>query len=647
MAQNFNVTSELVSIDNIIGSKRIYNIPRYQRLYVWQKEQINTLLFDLYDAFKAQKTHFHLGNVLIVQPDENKNSFDLVDGQQRFTTLWLISLELGGCLHSFTKKNDGNLLLHFAIREDVKQYFENLLDGGKIDIDIDENNEGGSLGRIKDARKEIHNFVETRFKQNQIEKEAFAKFIREKIQLIETSIPKDSNLSKMFEVINNRGVQLQHHDILKSLLLSKIIDQSDRIAYSKIWNACANMDDYLERSITSELGIGNLSDCFDYWQHVFRFNDILGRCKGIKVEEQKSKSLLEILKNGKYKEIVKGDFNYHPDAEDEEFQNVRSILTFPQLLLHALRIYLVNNGTQDIHKINEKELLQIFKENFTDITEKKVKSFIQLLWKVREVFDKYVIKWVELEPKKEELTLKKIFLQNNKYKGKSWYIRRTLDTSNKGKELLQSMLYHSQQNATQYWLTPYLYRLLKDVNDDYTYLKKLDNVLFSLDEKEDKLIQRTRTIMEQNQLNISVDLQILNENLGTSFHRYWFYKLEFVLWHELNSKYDKWKEYRINSKNSIEHISPQTERYKEDTVSETLLHSFGNLALVSRKFNSEMGNASFREKQATFISKRNAGDIESLKLYLVYDNRNWGDKKCVEHFEFVIKILKQYFQKTQ
>lgn len=650
-----NVSSNLVTIDKIIKSSNIYNIPRYQRLYVWQKDQINTLLFDLYEAHISEKDSFYLGSVLLVRPNEENNIYDLVDGQQRFTTLWLLSLELGGNLEAFTHKPDGEILLKFAIRQDVKEYFKHLLKGNEIPID--ENKEGGSLARIKDARKEIQNFINSKFTEKASEKKKFTSFIRNNVQLIETQIPKESDLSKVFEVINNRGVQLQHEDILKSLLLSEINPQEERIQYSKIWNSCANMKDYLDRNLALETGTKNVSHCVADRQCNFIWFRVLDQCKNNQNWGENSKRLDIILKKENKKLLnQEEEYENHPNVSEDEFQRVRSILTFPQLLLHTLRIYLFRNNKPDINKINEKELLQIFKTHFIESINVKskrkeeVKNFIKLLWQVREAFDKNIVKWVEIEPNNEVLILKKIEAKNKFTRSPKWYIVHELDNSpeNKGKELLQSMLYHSQQNATQYWLTPFLNKILNDRSGIYEYLKSLDNTLFSHDEKEDTLIVRTRNIMEENESGNPIDFSILYENFGTSFPRYWFYKLEFVLWHELNGEYrQKWGEYRINSKNSIEHISPQTEKYKEDTVSEDLLHSFGNLALVSRSFNSEMSNDSFREKQATFITKRNSGDIESLKLYLVYENKTWGDTNCNSHCDYMMTILEQYFEKTK
>jgi hypothetical protein len=152
----------------------------------------------------------------------------------------------------------------------------------------------------------------------------------------------------------------------------------------------------------------------------------------------------------------------HQNSTDDELEPVRSILTFPQLLLHTLRIYLHQNGKKDIQRINEKELLLIFSEHifqkrYRDFEGKKegeeIESiaFMDLLFKVREAFDKYIIKWVEISDKNEVHLIKKVYKQNQKKGGWAYYLRRMKTQEFDGFAMLQSILYHSQQNTTQYW----------------------------------------------------------------------------------------------------------------------------------------------------------------------------------------------------
>ena len=66
---------------------RILNIPIYQRLFVWEEEQINRLLQDLEEAFKkSSNTPYYIGIITVVEKD---GQWDIVDGQQRLTFLSL------------------------------------------------------------------------------------------------------------------------------------------------------------------------------------------------------------------------------------------------------------------------------------------------------------------------------------------------------------------------------------------------------------------------------------------------------------------------------------------------------------------------------------------------------------------------------
>ena len=70
-----------------------FNVPIYQRLYVWGDDQIKTLLTDMANAFDRRDTQFFLGGTLLVEKttaedrDQGVRRFDLIDGQQRVTAL--------------------------------------------------------------------------------------------------------------------------------------------------------------------------------------------------------------------------------------------------------------------------------------------------------------------------------------------------------------------------------------------------------------------------------------------------------------------------------------------------------------------------------------------------------------------------------
>lgn len=76
--------------DHSVGSafKDHYTVPDYQREYVWQEEQVEQLLSDLLDAYTedSDKTYF-LGTIVTF---DTGNQFELIDGQQRLTTFFIL-----------------------------------------------------------------------------------------------------------------------------------------------------------------------------------------------------------------------------------------------------------------------------------------------------------------------------------------------------------------------------------------------------------------------------------------------------------------------------------------------------------------------------------------------------------------------------
>ncbi|MGU9939136.1 DUF262 domain-containing HNH endonuclease family protein [Empedobacter brevis] len=653
------ITSTLYTLNKVISDGLRFNIPRYQRLYVWEDEQIETLFNDLHTACIVGKEMYYIGGVILVRNNQNNELFDLVDGQQRFTTLWLMAYELGDLLLDFRNKYN-EPRIQFAIRPKVGKYFQEL--SSHEDLSTEQNGEFEDLVRIDLARRRLKELIKSKIK-TETERNIFADFLLEKLKFVITVVPQKTDLNKLFETLNNRGEQLSQDEILKARILSGIQSRAVRWKYSGMWNTCNNTRNYLEQALSYEVGSSRIvAGCYNDWTYDLKKVKLLFH----KDHSQQIDllSLDKILTKRKLEAIVKKDEenlpDLHPDASDDEFQKVRSILTFPQLLLHTLRIFRYNKQSNDIQRINEKELLKIFDEYFLpkkspttqdelDAFENDCKEFIELLFKIREVFDKYIIKWVEIDQNNEELMIKKVRKQNQKKGGWTYYLRREITEQFKGFTHLQGLLYHSQQNTTQYWLTPFLNWLLQhpSFEDAYDWLKKLDNVLFCTNREEELLTERTWECMKDYP-NQPIDYSVLYEESGTGFPHYWFYKIDFVLWHERDElRKPEWNSYKVMAKNSIEHIGPQNPRDKRDKVCIQQLDKIGNLVLVTRSINSEYGDQPYKVKRAKFMHKKNNGSYDSLKSDLIYENNIWNDDLAKQHQEKILELLERYFNKTK
>ena len=220
------------------------------------------------------------------------------------------------------------------------------------------------------------------------------------------------------------------------------------------------------------------------------------------------------------------------------------------------------------------------------------------------------------------------------------------------------MLYHSQEITTHYWLTPFLYFIHKhahtvrgdggEVERYYGFLCHLDNQLLG-DVTNKPLVARTRSFMDDPWRTASA-LQfedVLPWSHGVDFAHYWFYKLDFVLWHEQQRDHELWGNFRFTAKNSVEHISPQSPQATDtNKVSKDWLDRFGNLALVSRSINSEYGNLPYNEKRQRFLNKRALEKRpDSLKMDLIYSKDEWGDASVDAHQTAMLAALRRHYQR--
>ncbi len=634
-----NITSSLVTLKEIVEKQFFFVVPIYQRLYVWEEEQIKTLLEDIETAFSDNKELFYLGGVLVVENDilDTGRLFDLIDGQQRFTTLWMLSIVFGGKMKPFVERIEKDKNRHrvtFSIREDIDMFFKEYIQDNKIQ---------GATSQIVNSLSLINKYKEQFERDYSGKSHDISKFIYEKVKLIYTEVPKQTDLNKLFEIINNRGIQLQHHEILKAQLLNKLAP-ADRLKYSLIWDACSFMESYVEKNIR-DIGKIRIQDLFENEssntgdEKLSKASKILKSISIMQDISFKPLSLSRILDSYESFKLSEKE-----DSEDFDADEVRSIITFPMLLQHTLRIFLVRKKENDIQKILDKELLGIFSEYFLipSRTDRDFKEFIELLWEVRYYFDKHIVKWVRQEDSDAHLICK---LEKYESKGK-FYLRRRQPITNEGEALLQSMLYHSQQITTHYWLTPYLkYLLDNNGQNGFEYLKYLDNNLLCSNEQE-SLAVRSRKFLENYKYKATLSATILTEPLGTAFPHYWFYKLEFILWEKFASiNGERWKNFKLTAKNSVEHISPQTKKDTDtNTVSDKMLNNYGNLSLVSRSINSEYSNLPYNEKRQRFINN-NRVKLDSLKMDLIYDNTQWGDDLAKKHQKVMINLINEYLSK--
>ncbi|AYM99749.1 DUF262 domain-containing protein [Chryseobacterium sp. 3008163] len=197
-------------------------MPDYQRPYVWNDEKVEQLLLDWYEHFfsteekyKEDAPFYYMGAVLFYK---NKTKFDVIDGQQRITTLLLIDQFI----------NDSNSYLN-QNKWDLN--YNSLLSSANIKINYSYLRRSESLVKIKDFISSI-----------------FEKLI---FTIIITNSEDDA--FTFFDSQNNRGVSLGAVDFLKSYHLRELKDKIDiQTKFVKQWDS-NNANQFLDELFSQTL----------------------------------------------------------------------------------------------------------------------------------------------------------------------------------------------------------------------------------------------------------------------------------------------------------------------------------------------------------------------------------------------------------
>ena len=220
------------SPNEIVKNDIRFRIPLYQRPYTWTEKQVKQLLDDLWCSFNQPKdSPYYIGIMNISQTDYDDSTFDLIDGQQRITTLSVMALVMKEH-HREWSKFCGRL--DFYGRGEDKSFLEN-------GLPKDNTNKN-----LINAQNVIKSFVDS-IKDDDIEKkkEHFSQYVFEQASFFLSVIPQDYTIiekNKQFIRMNNRGKQLELVDILKVKLSSVDDDDLDKDEFLKKWNEISQMN---------------------------------------------------------------------------------------------------------------------------------------------------------------------------------------------------------------------------------------------------------------------------------------------------------------------------------------------------------------------------------------------------------------------
>jgi len=649
------VSTEVLTLERVGTRDMGFVIPSYQRPYVWRDEDVIKLFDDIREAYVAGEQQYFIGSVLSAVRNEGESRvYELIDGQQRTTTLMLLSLAFRAAGVETPLAEVATLgeqpRLTFEIREAVGNLLgsyaglERMTRPGPEAIEND-----AYLTHLDANLRVLKQQVDGLRDNKDFNLEAFADYIYRKVGWVNNIVPESMDLNRLFASMNTAGIQLEPVDLLKAKLFRKIT--TEKPLYSAMWQACEHMENYFERNLRQLFPNADWN-AIEY-KHLKAYSDSLfqrgaGDNEGAQ-DEASVKTLLHLLD-----EVESGDApdnteqKEQEDAQDgieDETVYCRSIVSFELLLIHTLRIFCARKQWQDIAaRIKASNLMACF-ECLLKEDETTVKAFIELLWKVRYQFDTWVVKWVEHDDS-EDPQLRLTKTSPSVSKGKTYINRSARDLSNLVQ--LQSVRNFTGDRSAHYWLTALLAQLVErpGISDQevLSVLERLDNQLSLTTEIQKEAsfkIAKGEIPTTKNWTSVE---GYLNEANGTSFEHYWFQKLEYLLW-KRGDDTNKNERYRITSKNSVEHVHPQNEKNK-NVLEPEALDAFGNLALLSPGENSSYSNKPVGVKWQEF---KNKPRYDSLKLKAIFDvyvaaDEKWGGEQIAEHQKKMISLLENHYR---
>lgn len=206
----FNIMASIKIKDFFNG--RFFEIPKYQRGYAWEKNNIRDLFDDIKESIESNSNHY-IGTIVLSKAEDDDEKFYIVDGQQRVTTISLII----NTLISKLSEKDKFFYERFYLKEDCRYrllplnrdqgFFKKIIE----EIDVDPQNKSQRL--LMEAVEEIN------FKVDDVEdKLKFLKSI-EKLEVMEFVENSEGDAIRIFQTVNDRGKPLSNMEKAKSLLI--------------------------------------------------------------------------------------------------------------------------------------------------------------------------------------------------------------------------------------------------------------------------------------------------------------------------------------------------------------------------------------------------------------------------------------------
>lgn len=243
---NFNTTN--ATFRQLLGNGLSYRVPPFQRDYSWAEDEWDDLWQDILGLFESDGEPAHYMGYLVLQSSDNKR-FDIIDGQQRLTTLSIMILTCLGHMHDLIRSNldaENNARRKEQLQNSYIGYLDpvSLVPRSKLELNrhnnrfyqtylvplekIPQRGLNASEHQLRKAFNWFKDKVRSRAGMTVNSGKELAAFIEslvDRLFFTVITVTDELNAFKVFETLNARGVRLSATDLLKNYLFSVISSQ--------------------------------------------------------------------------------------------------------------------------------------------------------------------------------------------------------------------------------------------------------------------------------------------------------------------------------------------------------------------------------------------------------------------------------------
>jgi hypothetical protein len=374
MSNGIGISADEDTVESVLKRNYKYRVPNYQRRYSWTEDQWRELWDDI-DSLGGDRQHF-LGSMVVIERNGGLNDInvlEVVDGQQRLTTLSLI---LAAIRERY--RDEGQNEIVEAINEDylwereIDMSRHQNLELSRFDNEAYKTIISGEENTGIDSQLiEALKFYQEKVSALSIEEldELYRRILRS-ITIVSIKCDSEQSAFKLFETLNNRGLELSAVDLMKNHLFS-IAVSNPSIDYSLVQSKWEDIIDLIVptlrkpsrffRHYIMSAPIPNHPDDVSEYKLYETFKDIIDNklsASGLSVE----KYITDLAQRAEtYIEIVECDIAaFHMDANDAINRKLRHLEAIGSVQARTLMLRIFREFDNPNRVVESLQLLETF-----------------------------------------------------------------------------------------------------------------------------------------------------------------------------------------------------------------------------------------------------------------------------------------------